>query len=724
VRRFVLFGLALACFAASAQPTLDPARVNCALGFESGIYEKLPASWFSVGPASRDRENARSGRAAARIDRDFDSAGEFTPFSIGIPIEFEGSTVEYRGHLRTRDVAGNASLWLRQDGPDRELTLANTRQQRVDGTRGWNEYRVQAPLEPGARRLIVGVLLEGTGTVWVDDIEILVDGEPLYGASRAACKASILERDTEFATGSGIAVTGLSRTQVENLTVLARVWGFLKYHHPRVTSGELHWDFELFRVLPAVLAATDAQARNGALVAWVRHIGVPESCDLGTELSAYLTHVYRNRAARGGQFYATARRNDGDTTFDSELAYETLETPDAGYRLLGLFRHWNIIEYWFPYRDVIGEPWPSVLSDLVPVFAAAETREHYALGLARLVARINDAHAILRRADVLPPRGDCSVAVGLRFIEGAATVAAYAHETRGPETGLRIGDVITAVDSVPVARLASGRAIYYSASNLAGKQLRIATRLLRGPCGPAELTVVRGAERLDLSVTRLPLEQLDVYAAWTRDRPGATFQWLTDDVAYLKLSDIREANVKGYLEQARRARGLVVDIRNYPGEAVLDGLGGRLVREPTVFAQITEPDFDNPGTFVWTVPPTLEPLTPHFGGRIVVLVDDTTISHAEFTAMAFRATPNAIVVGSTTAGADGDVSPMPLPGGFETAISGKGVFYPDRSPTQRVGIVPDIVVTPTIAGIRAGRDEVLERAIREIVGASRSDTQH
>jgi hypothetical protein len=51
-------------------------------------------------------------------------------------------------------------------------------------------------------------------------------------------------------------------------------------------------------------------------------------------------------------------------------------------------------------------------------------------------------------------------------------------------------------------------------------------------------------------------------------------------------------------------------------------------------------------------------------------------------------------------------------------ISGIGVFYPDKRPTQQVGIIPDIVVRPTIAGVRAGKDEVLEAGIREIVGAA------
>ena len=82
--------------------------------------------------------------------------------------------------------------------------------------------------------------------------------------------------------------------------------------------------------------------------------------------------------------------------------------------------------------------------------------------------------------------------------------------------------------------------------------------------------------------------------------------------------------------------------------------------------------------------------------------------------MALRAAPRVKVFGSMTAGADGDVSPIVLPGNFRTGISAIGVFYPDRKPTQRIGIVPDKIIEPTIAGIRAGRDEVLEAALEAL----------
>ncbi len=83
--------------------------------------------------------------------------------------------------------------------------------------------------------------------------------------------------------------------------------------------------------------------------------------------------------------------------------------------------------------------------------------------------------------------------------------------------------------------------------------------------------------------------------------------------------------------------------------------------------------------------------------------------------MAFRAGGNTTIVGSTTAGADGNISVIYLPGGIRTAISGIGVYYPNGQETQRIGIVPDVEVSPTIEGIRKGKDELLDKAIELIL---------
>ena len=80
----------------------------------------------------------------------------------------------------------------------------------------------------------------------------------------------------------------------------------------------------------------------------------------------------------------------------------------------------------------------------------------------------------------------------------------------------------------------------------------------------------------------------------------------------------------------------------------------------------------------------------------------------------FRAGQNTVILGSQTSGADGRVSDIFLPGGIKTWISGFGVYYPDGGQTQRVGIVPDIEVKPTVKGFVEGRDELLEKAIEVV----------
>jgi C-terminal processing protease CtpA/Prc len=209
----------------------------------------------------------------------------------------------------------------------------------------------------------------------------------------------------------------------------------------------------------------------------------------------------------------------------------------------------------------------------------------------------------------------------------------------------------------------------------------------------------------------------------THDLPGETFRLLSTDVAYLKLSSVKASDVAHDIDLAKGTKGLIVDIRNYPSEFVVFALGSLLATEDTPFATFTVADLSNPGAFHFGGTIGLKPDTPHYGGKVVILVDEVSQSQAEYTTMALRSTPNATVVGSMTAGADGNVSSIPLPGELRTMISGIGVFYPDKRPTQRIGIRPDVEARPSLVGIRAGRDEVLEVGIRQIVGSSVSATE-
>jgi C-terminal processing protease CtpA/Prc len=242
--------------------------------------------------------------------------------------------------------------------------------------------------------------------------------------------------------------------------------------------------------------------------------------------------------------------------------------------------------------------------------------------------------------------------------------------------------------------------------------------MTRGVCGDLAVKVLRENGSAVVKAQRIKVAGERVRAGMTHDLPGEAFQILPENVAYLKLSAVKAAETLNYVKRGAGTKGWIIDIRNYPSEFVVFALGQLLVDKQTPFVRFTIGDPANPGAFRWGPVLSLSPREPRYKGKLVILVDEVTLSSAEYTTMALRVAPGATVIGSTTAAADGNVSPIPLPGGLRAAISGIGVFYPDRRPTQRVGIVPDIEAKPTIAGVRAGKDEVLEEAISLILGKS------
>ena len=94
-----------------------------------------------------------------------------------------------------------------------------------------------------------------------------------------------------------------------------------------------------------------------------------------------------------------------------------------------------------------------------------------------------------------------------------------------------------------------------------------------------------------------------------------------------------------------------------------------------------------------------------------MLIDERAVSHAETTGLFLEAANGTKFIGSATAGANGDVRTLPVPGGIRIVYSGVGVRHADGRQLQRIGLVPDLEVKPTIRGIREGRDEVLEKAL-------------
>ena len=737
----LMLAFASSCSAQTPPSTpIDQTNLTKILGFENEQSGDTPGGWFANPPGTifNDEKIFHGGHWSVRIERNAQSNGEFSVIGRPISWEFSGKNIEMRGFLRTENVTGYAGLWMRQDNGPEMLLLENMQRQELKGTHDWSEYKITLPIQAETRSLVFGFLMAGTGKAWADDLQLLVDGKPLWDLPVTPRPKTVLDREHEYDGGSRIALSELSSVQLQNLATLGKVWGFLKYHHPLITAGERHWDYELLRVLPSILSAPDSKSANAVLVKWIAGLGTVKPCAcvklnedeihlrpklawladtklLGTELSASLQSIHANRPVSATQFYVSLMPNVGNPSFDHELNYQQIKLPDAGFQILALYRFWNIIEYWFPYRDMLSDDWDKVLIDSLPKVALATNADAYQLAMMETIAKVHDTHANLWSSlNVRPPTGACQLPVNVRFIEGRPVISSYTGKT-ADTSGMKPGDIITEIDGVTIAKLMERWTQYYAASNEPTRLRDIAMQMTRGECGKATIRVSRSNAEIEISSERVSPKELKPFE-FAHDLPGDTFRLLSKDVAYLKLSSVKLDQAAKYIESAAGTKGLIVDIRNYPSEFVVFALGTLFVDQQTNFARFTSGDISNPGAFHFGPPMPLAPQQPHYPGKVVILVDEISQSQAEYTTMAFRSSPRAVVIGSTTAGADGNVSAIPLPGGIRSMISGIGVFYPNKKPTQRVGIIPDREVKPTIAGIRAGRDEVLEAAIREIVG--------
>jgi hypothetical protein len=154
---------------------------------------------------------------------------------------------------------------------------------------------------------------------------------------------------------------------------------------------------------------------------------------------------------------------------------------------------------------------------------------------------------------------------------------------------------------------------------------------------------------------------------------------------------------------------IVFDIRSYP-KGTLWTLVNYLYSKPIHIANFSKPRALYPGTIQWETEFIGNQSGLIYQGDVIILFNESTISQAEYTCMGLEQHSRSIKIGSQTAGADGNISLISLPGNIETYFTGLGTFYPDYTPTQRIGIVPDYDVRPSIQGLRDQRDEVLEFA--------------
>ena len=735
---FLLSLLLTGCLTAQTGYSFDMEDINPSTKLPSGWLAQFTEAQKKGYPVKIDSVVKKDGRYSLSIEKGI-GEGQFGVTNMYIKPVFSGKRIRLTGYLKTENITnGFAGLWMRVDGPNGSLAFDNMQSRGIKGTTDWQQYSIDLDYnEEEAVGIYIGGLMTGSGKMWIDNLELLVDGQPLAKAAPTKKVPVKARLDTAFSNGSGITLITADEQTTTRLTNLGMLWGFLKYYHPAIAKGDYNWDAELFRILPKFLAAPNTAAANDVLEQWLDALPKPRSCktckevvkagtvklmpdygdifnkdNFSKSLQDKLTYIKKNRS-QGKQYYIGIA-GAGNPDFLNENRYVRMPYPDAGYRLLALYRYWNMIQYFYPDKHLIGEDWNKVLSEFIPVFSQAADTTAYHLACLQLIARIHDTHANIWGSDPVLDNyiGKYYPPVKTRFIEGALVVTGYYTDSAGIKDKLLKGDIITKVDGSSIDTLIKKFLYIAPASNYETQLRDLPGKILRGRTAKVSISVERNGLTFPLEIDRYERALLKMQIDYDPHPTDSSYRLLDGNIGYIYPGKYHNRQLPAIQQLFKDTKAIIVDMRCYPTEFMPFTFGNYIKSGISSFAKFGQINLSTPGMITIS-----EPIsngsnnTDHYKGKIIVIVDATTQSSAEYTTMSFQSASNTTVIGSTTAGADGNVSAIYLPGNIFTYISGLGVLYPDGRESQRVGVRIDIPVLPTIKGIREGRDEMLEKAI-------------
>lgn len=348
------------------------------------------------------------------------------------------------------------------------------------------KYEITLEMSPkNTQQIVIGALLTGKGKMWVDNLKLSIDGKDIENAKIFEKQLTKVELDKEFDNGSKISNISLDKNNLDNLKNLGLIWGYLKYYHPKIAEGNINWDYELFRIYPKI-ANVSADQRDQILSNWIKNLGTyqtaknkePKDVKLRPDLDwitnsgfskelASLLLELKDAKRPTVNYYADFFTQVGNPDFKNENAYAKMSYPDEGFRLLSLYRYWNIIQYYFPYKNLIDENWKGVLAEFIPKFINAKNEIEYTLASLEIIGKVHDTHAgIWGNNETLKKYfGERYAQALLTFAENKAVVSDFYNDSLGKETGLQKGDVITEINGESVDNIIKNTLKYLPASN-------------------------------------------------------------------------------------------------------------------------------------------------------------------------------------------------------------------------------------------------------------------
>ena len=140
-----------------------------------------PKGWMLAGAspgdyeAGVDRKVTHGGKASGFLRAKEMPKGFGTLMQMFKPDAYRGKRVRLSAWVKAQQVSNWAGVWMRVDGDDKTpLAFDNMQNRPIKGTSGWTKYEIVLDVADKATAIAFGILLDGAGAVWIDDIRFEV----------------------------------------------------------------------------------------------------------------------------------------------------------------------------------------------------------------------------------------------------------------------------------------------------------------------------------------------------------------------------------------------------------------------------------------------------------------------------------------------------------------------------------------------------------------------
>lgn len=566
-----------------------------------------------------------------------------------------------------------------------------------------------------------------------------------------------------------------SEIQNQNIKRFIQIWGLVKYKSEKSIVGEFDADKEFLSLIDSVKDADEEQFDriNLKLIGQVNLSTVSSTHSYQKNNIKYLLNnidyswIKKSRYSATLKQRLTALSNQVNPSekhhYIPSIWYENNLPNEASYsdygfneekmNLLTLAKVWNAIEYLFPYKYMTDKNWSQTLVEMIPIFRNIKDRTSYEKGLLMLAAAINDTHG----GELMDHLKMTSTIFNVRYyppfdykVEAKGIIIEkFLNDSLAKNSALKPGDIITAIDGIKIGQWIKERAALLPASNDAVKYRELSTSNnnrgdtfafsnLKGQT--LQLQVLRNKAHLNVALKMLDrfdkksvkLIVDDLMQKREKEKTIKGMENISDDITLFRAGNFFDRDLPNYndLEQLsaelKSKKAIIFDMRKYPQSPGLFGyfLPLLLGKAPFAFARYYAVDLKNPGAFIHlegienymrVEKDGVKTIGELYTGKIVILTDENTQSMGEwFTMMLRQFNANTTIIGSQTAGADGDVKRLTLPGNYRFSFTGNGIFYPDGRETQRIGIIPDIYFKASAKDLINTEDAHLQRALKFI----------